>query len=309
MTARAGELLVVNQQTHSVLYIDPVAKKLTRQVVLDVAPHELAISSDGKLAYVPIYSDANVGQPGTNGQTIAIVDVRAGKQIGTIDLGRPLRPHRALFGSDGLLYVTTELENSITAIEPHTRTVVGTIPTGEPQTHMFAISADGARAYSTSVNTGTISILDLKKRALLKVIPVSSRVQRVSISRDGHRVYTSDQTQPRVVVINANTASVERSIKTSMLPFAAEESPDGRMLLVIEGEHLDGKLEAIDPASGRVLHEVKLPGRPSSMLVHDGKLYLTLLYAGKVMAIDMRTWQAEEIVGGVEGVDGIAWVP
>ena len=46
-----------------------------------------------------------------------------------------------MFGpKDGLLYVSTELENSITAIDPHALKIVGSIPTGKPESHMFAIT-------------------------------------------------------------------------------------------------------------------------------------------------------------------------
>lgn len=308
--ASAAELLVVNQRTHSVLFVDPAEKKIVAKVELDVAPHEVALSPDGRFAYTPIYGDAaSVGLPGTNGQTIAVVDVKQHKLVRTIDLKKAARPHRALFAPNGLLYVTTELENSLSAVDVKTGNIVATIPTGSAQTHMFTLNADGSRAYTANVSDGTVSVLDLKAKKLMKVIPVSKRVQRVSVSNDGRWVFTNDQTKPQVVMIDAATNEVKKTVPVSAIPFAAQETPDGKWLMVVEGEHMDGTVEAINTKAWTVEHTVKLPGRPSSMLVHDGKLYMTLLYAGKVLALDLKTWQVEQIVGDVGGVDGIAWVP
>ena len=104
---------------------------------------------------------------------------------------------------DGLLYVTTELDQSVTIIDPKTRKIVGSVPTGQEQSHMLAISRDGKLGYTANVGPGTVSVLDLAGRKTAAVIPVSGNVQRISISVDDKLVFTSDQTQPRLAVIDA----------------------------------------------------------------------------------------------------------
>jgi YVTN family beta-propeller protein len=65
------------------------------------------------------------------------------------------RPHCPLFGSDGRLYVTTELSDSITVIDPRSHAIVERIPTGQPESHMLALTRDGTRAYTSNVGAGT----------------------------------------------------------------------------------------------------------------------------------------------------------
>jgi hypothetical protein len=48
---------------------------------------EVSLSKDGRLAYVPIYSNVAVGEPGTDGNTIDIVDRQARKLAGSLHLG------------------------------------------------------------------------------------------------------------------------------------------------------------------------------------------------------------------------------
>src|SRR5580704_7124903 len=168
-----GNLLVVNLREHSVLMVDPGSKHVTATIPVGVSGHEITLSTDQHFAFVPIYSDAVLGDPGSNGRTIDVVDLRARRVAASIDLGRPLRPHLAVFGPDGLLYVTAELANAVEIVDTHKRAVVGEIPTGKPQSHMLALSPDGRRGYTSNVDSGTVSVLDIPSRKLLTVIPVA----------------------------------------------------------------------------------------------------------------------------------------
>jgi hypothetical protein len=80
-----------------------------------VTGHEVIASPDGKTAYVPIYGDSGVGKAGSDGRHLIAVDIASRRITGTIDFGHGVRPHCPMFGpKNGLLYVTTELDNSVT---------------------------------------------------------------------------------------------------------------------------------------------------------------------------------------------------
>ncbi len=85
--------------------------------------------------------------------------------------------------------MSTELDQSISIIDPKTLKVVGSVPTGQPESHMFVISSDGKRAYTANVGPGTVSVLDIDARKTLKVIPISANTQRIAISVDGSMVF------------------------------------------------------------------------------------------------------------------------
>ena len=127
-----GLLLVANKGEQTLGLIDPTAGRQIATVAEGgVTGHEVAASPDGKLAFVPIYGNSGVGMPGTDGSTLAVIDLSERKVIHTIDFGHGLRPHCAVFGpKDGLLYVTTELDKSLTIIDPQTLKIVGSVPTG-----------------------------------------------------------------------------------------------------------------------------------------------------------------------------------
>ena len=207
-----GLLLVANKGEHTLGLIDQVAGKMIATVPEDgVTGHEVVASADGKFAYVPIYGSAGVGKPGTDGQLIRVIDLEKRAVVGTVDLEKGLRPHCAVIGpKNGLLYVTTEIENTVTVIDPQTLKVVGKIPTGQAESHMLAITSDGKRGYTANVAPGTVSVLDLAAKKVLAVIPVCKNTQRISLSVDDRWVFTADQTQPRLAVIDTQTNGVRQ---------------------------------------------------------------------------------------------------
>ena len=127
-----GLLLVANKGDQTVSLIDPeTGRQIATVKESGITTHELTASPDGRTAYAPVYGDSGVGAPGTDGRTLDFIDVASRRVIATLDFGRPVRPHCAVIGPrDGLLYVTTELTNSIDVIDPKTRRIVAQIPTG-----------------------------------------------------------------------------------------------------------------------------------------------------------------------------------
>ena len=77
----------------------------------------------------------------------------------------------------------------------------------------------GLRGYTANVGPGTVSVLDMKARKTLKMIPVSGNTQRIAISNDDHWVFTSDQTAPRMAVIDTATNEVTKWVKLDGLGY------------------------------------------------------------------------------------------
>src|SRR5271170_1465820 len=153
-------LLVANQGDRSLSIIDPTtAKQIAAVPVGGITGHEVATSPNGRIAFVPIYGNSGVAKPGTDGQSMSVIDLASQKVIGTVDFGHGVRPHCAVYDPvSKLLYVTTEIDKSITIIDPKTLKIVGSIPTTREYSHMLAISYDGLRGYTANVKPGTVSV-------------------------------------------------------------------------------------------------------------------------------------------------------
>jgi YVTN family beta-propeller protein len=306
-------LFVANQMEHTVLLVDPMSKQVVAKVGVDINGHEVAVSPDGHFGYVPIYGNTWVGMPGSNGSTIHVVDLRQGRTVAVIDLGKEVRPHCAHLGPDGLLYVSAELANAIYIVDTKTRTLVGEIPTGATHTHMLVISPDGRRIYTANNEAGSVSVLDLQKRTLLATIPISTKVQRISISPDGKFVFTQDQETPRVVVIDTATNAVVRSISLPRIAFSSVITKDGRWLLA---NTESGKLFVVNLDNGALTRTFDTPDVPvlptpgEFALTPDGaQAYVSCPQGGTIEILNLKDWKLEEPIRLTKGVDGMAWVP
>jgi YVTN family beta-propeller protein len=301
-----GILVVANQREHTALLIDPETRQELAKVTVGVNGHEVAVSPDSRFAYVPIYGNSGVGKPGTDGATIDVVDLHDRKLAATIDLGKPLRPHRAEFGADGLLYVTAELAKAVDVIDPATRKVIAEIPTGAIESHMIVISPDGRRAYTANVAAGSVSVLDLKQRTLVTVIPIAKTVQRISISSDGKRVFTHDQDSPRIAVIDTATNKVASWISLPATVYSSSPTADGRKLLASSPS---GKIFVIDLATAKLEESFDIPAALGELLLApDGKFaFVSCPQAGTIEVLDIPGHKLLQAIKLTPGVDGLAW--
>jgi YVTN family beta-propeller protein len=302
-------LLVANKQDRTVGIVDPQSGQ--QIAVIDeggTTGHELATSSDGRLAFVPIYGDSGVGQAGTDGSDVVVMDIAARKVVASIDFGRGVRPHGAVFNpQDGLLYVTTELDNAVSVIDPRTLKVLGSIPTGQSQSHMLAITPDGRRGYTANVGPGTVSVLDLEYRITVAVIPVSSRVQRISLSRDGSLVFTSDQTKPRLAVIDTSTNRMKMWAPLPAPGYGTAPTPDGHFLVVAMPS--TNQVAVVEMGTMKVVSTIDVPASPQEVVVcPDGRTaYVSCDASQQLAALRVWDWTIEKLIDVGAGADGLAW--
>ena len=93
--ARAGMLVVANQQGASATIVNTATMETIATLPVGNGPHEAAVSPDGRWAVVTIYGDSK-----GPGNTLAVIDLAAMPLpvvTRTITLGQYTRPHGAAF--------------------------------------------------------------------------------------------------------------------------------------------------------------------------------------------------------------------
>jgi YVTN family beta-propeller protein len=304
-----SRLLVVSQRDHTFHVYDPVTLNELKSTVEDGgedAGHEVIASPDGKTAFVPLYGDAGVGRAGTDGDHIDVFDVATGKLEGTIPYGHGVRLHKPIYDPHtGTYLVTAELDKAIAILDPKTRKFVGSIPTGQEQSHMITLLPDGKKLYSANVGPGTVSVMDVPNRKLLKVIPISKNTQRISSSVDGKWVFTADQTKPELVVIDTKTDEVSKRITLPDVGYGTTPTPDGKFLLVTMDKQ-EG-MAVVDLKSMTVSKTITTPRGIDEVVVSpDSKTaYATSAKTDKVLSIDLVSMTTKKVVPSGKFPDGI----
>jgi len=306
----AQTLLVANQHESTLSVIDVAAGKQIAAIdVGGVTGHEVAVSPDGKTAYVPIYGNAGVGRAGTDGNLISVIDLASRKIVGKVEFPHGVRPHCAVWDKNtGMLLVTTEIDKTVTIIDPKTLKIVGTVPTTQEQSHMLVLSADGKRGYTANVGPGTVSVLDIPARKTLSVIPISGNTQRIAMSRDGSVVFTADQTKPQLAVIDTATSKVKTWVALPSQGYGTATTPDGRWLLVTQ--RTTKQVAVVDLKLMKVTKTLDVGDGPAEVIVSpDGKkAYVACNFSDDISVIDLTTWKVAGAIKAGKFADGLAWV-
>jgi len=305
-TNYSGPLLVVPEaKGHRLVLVNPTSKSIVGSIHVPGWPHEIAFSKDGRTAYVPSYSDAIVGHPGIDGQTIDIINMQTGSVITSWDLGKPLRPHKPMLLDDNTLLVTTELANSLSLIDINTGKITAQIPTGAPQSHVFVKTSNSKKLYTANLHPGSVSVIDLLSRRLSKVIPVSDLIQRIALSKDEHWLFVTDAKSQNIVVIDTASDTIAHTILTAEPPFSLHLSPDGRWLLVGEDDGTKGKLEAIDLQDLIVHHTFDTDRLPYGIATYKDEALIACYLSGNLDVLNLATWTLEPPILNVAHGDGI----
>src|ERR1035438_4187677 len=150
----ANALLVLEKEQNTLVIVDPASLTIVARVPVGNNPHEVAVSDDGKTAYI-----SNYGGEGGGGATIAVVDLTAQKPLAPIDLGALRAPHGLVFAG-GKLYFTAEGAKVVGRYDPSTQKIDWVMGTGQNRTHMVVVSKDLKTVFTSNVSSATVSIIE-----------------------------------------------------------------------------------------------------------------------------------------------------
>ena len=238
---------------------------------------------------------------------MVVIDIAARRVIGDVDFGHGVRPHCAVFEpSKGLLYVTTELDNAITIVDPHTLKIVGRFPpVSRSLTCWRSLEMDSV---VTPLMFGPgESSSDPNSRKTIAVIPVSQTIQRIALSHDESMVFTADQTRPQLAVIDTATNKLKTWIPLPAPGYGSATTGDGRWLIV--ALPTANKVAVVDLKGMRVAQVIDVPSAPQFVLLRpDNQVaYVSCDASHQVAVINVSTWKVDKLINTGKGTDGLAW--
>lgn len=295
-----GTLLVGNKGEDSLSFIDLATGRELGRAPTGRMPHEIAVSPDGRQAAVVAYG----------GRTIDIFDVRTREKLRTIDLSPNEGPHGIAWLRDGRIVVTAERSNSLVIVDPQNRDAVRAIGTGQPGSHMVAVTPDSSRAFTANMAAGTVSVIDLVAGVKLRDIPVGGRPEGIALTTNGSTLWVADLDGARVQAFDARSFEWEAEFGTGQVPIRVAASPDGRW--IVTSNLGDGTLSVIDQRSGRVARTIRVSGERAAgqvtiLFSRDGRrLYVAETGRNRVAEVDFASGRVlRRLAAGAQG-DGLA---
>ena len=299
----AGTLVITNKGPFTATIIDVASGRALATLPTGQGPHEVVLSSDGRVAVVTDYG----AQSG--GKTLTVIDVPGLKVARTIDLGQYTRPHGIVFlPGDSLVAVTSETTGNVVIVNVAAGAVRRAIPTQHSGSHMVAATSDGALMYTGDMGSGTVSELNGRTGAYVRSFEVPGTPEAVNVTPDGAEVWVGSNATGRVSVVDPRTGTVTTAAEGLGWPYRILFSPDKRFAFLpdLRGE----TLRFLDRATKQELGRLTFPGGgPQGITITpDGRyLFQSLSRQGRVAIIDVNTRQVVGHIPTGETPDGVAY--
>lgn len=330
-------LLVLEKEQNTLVIVDPAAMTIVGRVPVGNDPHEVAVSDDGRTAYITNYHNKD----GSGGSTISVVDLVAQRRLPSIDLGALRAPHGLAFANRKLFF-TAEGAKVVGSYDPSTKAIDWVIGTGEDRTHMVVVAKDGRTIFTSNVSSATVSIIsqragDFPPRGgpppgapsgappgaprggplgqggpppadwQVTNVKVGNGSEGFDLSPDGRELWVANAQDQTISVIDVARRAVVQTLPSTKSANRLKFTNDGRYVLVSD---LGGnELLVLDATTRAEFKRIALTGNSEGILLDpDGvHAYTTLNSRDAVAVLDLRTMSVVSEIKTGRGPDGLAW--
>jgi DNA-binding beta-propeller fold protein YncE len=173
--------------------------------------------------------------------------------------------------------------------------------------HSLQIGPDGL-LYITCENSGVVALVDLQGRAVAGAIETgSTNAHRLTFAPDGRRLFTENEEDASISVIDVNARKLVRHIAMPHPLAGIAASPDGKLLVATDDE--EPTIYLIDTGTLEIVKSVRLDGVPEpGQIVRfspDGAVVLvTSMRSGTATLIDPTFTQQTTLRVGKQPMDG-----
>jgi len=295
-------LLVVNKSDHNVQVINGTTYKTIELIRTGEGPHELAISPDGRYAYVGDFEGSD--------NTVSVIDLKQMARVKSINMKPNYGPHSIAVAPDGKkMYVTVEKSRAINEVDLTSYEITRTFATDESLTHMCALSIDGTMLFGVSARSGNINVFDLGTGRRIRNVYVSRGVEGIDVTPDGSEIWVTSRRAQAVAVIDVETLRMVHDMARTGNPIRVKITPDGTQAWVTCPTM--GIVMAYDTATREEISGIRTGDGPIGLLIEPSghRVFVANQNDGDVAVIDRKEMKVVERITVGARPDGMAWVP
>jgi YVTN family beta-propeller protein len=287
---------------------DPKDRHIVATIPTGAGPHEIAVSSDGKLAMVSTFQ----------GGTISLIDLKEQKEIDRYKFGFPARPNSLAF-VDGKFYFTAEDADSIGRYDPVTKSVDAMIGLGQLTSHVLLYNPADKTIIVTSRNSNSVTFVDTinieyrgNSRPNWRVTPVPAGInfnEAMDLSPNGKELWTAQFRGSKIAVMDLATRKVKATFEVPDLHSdRLKFTPDGQRVLLSDLEN--GELRVIDTATHKEIQKMKIgKGLEGVNITPDGSTaYVCAPMDNDVSIVDLKSMTVTGHIA-VRGALSAIWIP
>jgi YVTN family beta-propeller protein len=237
---------VPNSAAGTVDVIDPLTFRVIDHFAVGQIPHHITPSWDLSQLYVE-----NEGS-----SYLTVLDIHTGRPAGRINIPYP---YNLYFTPDGTKAIdVVERLMRIEFRDPHTWTLLRSVPIPWPGADHLDFSADGKYLLISTEYSGVVAKVDTVNMRLAGYVNVGGLPIDVKVSPDGQVFFVTNQGTDGVSVIDPNSMRVIQFIPTGHGAHGLQVSRDARYLYV--SNRLEGSISVISFATRQVVAKWRIPG-------------------------------------------------
>jgi YVTN family beta-propeller protein len=201
------------------------------------------------------------------------------------------------------------------------------IATDQDISHMLVVTPDGTRAFVANIGSGTVSVLDLAAKALVRNVPTGKGAEGIDVTPDGQEVWVTNRDEDTVSVIDVASLEVVATVASESFPIRARVTPNGAHVLVSNAR--SGLVRVFDTRTREQAHVIDLDagkGETEGRLFGDrfgdssvpigivispegSRAFVAHANADVISVIDLSSWTAVGTLTAGKEPDGMAYVP
>lgn len=267
-------------------------------------PHEIAVSSDGRHAYV---ANPRSGPGGKPGRHVSVVDLTARAVKASLDLGTYEQPHDVRVSSDGLrLWVAVAPSRAVLELDTRTGRIAKIWPTDADGGWFVAVTPDDRKIYVPHLEGKSVTAIDRITGRRTTVVSGGAQ-SGIDISPNGREAWVVEHERARINVIATDG---DRVVAQVALPSSAfgrlRFTPDGRRVLVMQGR----RLGIIDAAARRVVSSLDMPleGKVIAVSPDGARAAVSNPAADSVTIVDLAAPRVLSSFAVGKTPDGVFWL-
>ncbi|HYS52806.1 MAG TPA: YncE family protein [Thermoanaerobaculia bacterium] len=297
-------LLVLNKADATLAFVDPVSLQVTSKIPTGNGPHEVAVSTDNKIALV-----ANYGTGPDPGSSVSIVDLAARKELKRLALPL-LRPH-GVFAIGSHIYFTAEGSRVVARYDVAGGAIDWISGSGANVTHMVVVMPGEKKIYTANIGSDSVSVFDLAnapRAVALKQIAVGKGPEGIDFSPNAKEIWVSHRGDAALSIIDTSTDAVTQTVTTgTKMANRVKFTLDGKRVLISDPP--SNQVLVYDATTRQLVKKLDVEKGPSGILIApDGKrAFVACSEAGKVIVLDLNSLTVTGSVATGNQPDGMAW--
>ncbi|NND70465.1 MAG: hypothetical protein HKN43_02695 [Rhodothermales bacterium] len=314
----AGTIIVANMSGDTVMLVDAESGTILTTVASGPAPHEVAVSQDGRWAVVTNYGDRS-----RTGNSLTVIDLAGDEDVQRIDLGIYERPHGIVFRADGKsVAVTSESQSVVVFVDVASGAILGTAPTEQKVSHMVAADASAMQLFTTNIVSGSITEIDPVNMSHSRVMTIGPMIEGIAVAPDGSEIWVGANREGKVLIIDTASGDSTFALDQFGFPYRLSFTADGSTVVISDPQK--GEVRLVNAETRELRHLVtfdesaivataEIPGSTSPEGIandRDGRfVYISMQGLNKVAAVRISDGAVVRYYDVGEWPDGIAYSP